>query len=432
MSSSSEIPSSSPQTPHQHSPSSQPTSSNRGATPGPSNTNSTTPNPNPRGRNASRNNLPPDSPGAKAMNALQAIVDLIERTRNTLPKNTSKEAQAVLASVSSLATQAIGDIGHLVIWQWNNEKLSLKSEIDKLTNLITQTVGSAVKDAVLGPQDDGSSPGSLRELVQAANNAAPTYSQVLSRPPNKSPAVPVRPAAPKPLETVISLADVPTSHPIHEKSDFETRGLIQQAISTHADLAGLSVRNARARRNTKQISFTMQSNEATALVQKHTNEWLNELAPNAKHIPRKFPVVLNGTPTSIDLDTIHAQNQRICNKGDIESIKWLSKGGIEGKQHASLLVTFTLAEAADRAIHYGMYANKHCIAHKYMPSPPQCWNCQKFGHFSASCRTKGTQVCGRCAGPHDLKNCGCPKLDGHTCSDPRTCPQIKKKCANCG
>ncbi|KDQ07102.1 hypothetical protein BOTBODRAFT_85393, partial [Botryobasidium botryosum FD-172 SS1] len=89
----------------------------------------------------------------------------------------------------------------------------------------------------------------------------------------------------------------------------------------------------------------------------------------------------------------------------IDSIKWLAKGGIEGKQHASLLVNFTSVEAADRAIFHGMYADRHCVVHKYVPPPPQCYNCQKFGHFSASCREKGKPVCGRCAGPHELKNC---------------------------
>ena len=34
----------------------------------------------------------------------------------------------------------------------------------------------------------------------------------------------------------------------------------------------------------------------------------------------------------------------------------------------------------------------------------QCYNCFGFGHFSRDCKTKH-QICGKCAGPHDLRKC---------------------------
>ena len=48
---------------------------------------------------------------------------------------------------------------------------------------------------------------------------------------------------------------------------------------------------------------------------------------------------------------------------------------------------------------------------------PQCYHCRRFNHFATSCPDKDKiQICGRCTGNHDTKNCP---------------PNNSEKCANC-
>jgi len=78
----------------------------------------------------------------------------------------------------------------------------------------------------------------------------------------------------------------------------------------------------------------------------------------------------------------------------VESVKWLSKGVINGREHASLLVNFTSVEAADRAIHRGMYADRHCLVHKYIPRLPNARTIKNSATFPPPAGLRGP----RCAG----------------------------------
>ena len=65
----------------------------------------------------------------------------------------------------------------------------------------------------------------------------------------------------------------------------------------------------------------------------------------------------------------------------------------------------------------------------FIPFPTQCWNCQRLGHTSGSCKSKIR--CRKCAGSHNKKDCTstvmkCANCNGTHNANSRDCLVIKK------
>ncbi|KAJ8022989.1 hypothetical protein HOLleu_38042 [Holothuria leucospilota] len=81
-------------------------------------------------------------------------------------------------------------------------------------------------------------------------------------------------------------------------------------------------------------------------------------------------------------------------------------------------VRFRTPEELDRAVTKGVFIGyQHHRVEKLRstPSPIQCHNCQRFGHYAGNCQHQKT--CLRCAGHHALADC--------------TTPRDQPRCANC-
>lgn len=66
----------------------------------------------------------------------------------------------------------------------------------------------------------------------------------------------------------------------------------------------------------------------------------------------------------------------------------------------------------------------------YIPNPRRCFNCQRFGHGSQSCR--GRKTCAKCASKeHVSENCDaaphCANCEGEHAAYSRACPSWKKR-----
>ncbi|KAJ7929488.1 hypothetical protein B0H13DRAFT_1596226 [Mycena leptocephala] len=96
---------------------------------------------------------------------------------------------------------------------------------------------------------------------------------------------------------------------------------------------------------------------------------------------------------------------------DVARVQWIGRRSADelrtAKRHSSLVVHFRNAEAANRAITFGLALGGHLHrTEKYSPQPVQCFNCYSFGHIVSQC--KYPAVCSTCASAHPTPECPCP------------------------
>lgn len=101
----------------------------------------------------------------------------------------------------------------------------------------------------------------------------------------------------------------------------------------------------------------------------------------------------------------------------VTNVKRLNKGNSKIPT-LSLMIQFQCTELPDYVtIGYQKYKVR-----QFIPSPWQCFNCQRFGHSAKECRSKPR--CLMCAGTHESKQC--PMKTNN-----ETIPKNDLKCANC-
>ncbi|KAJ7807066.1 hypothetical protein B0H14DRAFT_2381521 [Mycena olivaceomarginata] len=88
---------------------------------------------------------------------------------------------------------------------------------------------------------------------------------------------------------------------------------------------------------------------------------------------------------------------------DVARVQWIGRRSVDelrtAKRHSSLVIHFRNAEAANRAITFGLALGGHLHrTEKYSAQPVQCFNCCSFGHIVTQC--KRPAVCGTCASAH--------------------------------
>lgn len=101
---------------------------------------------------------------------------------------------------------------------------------------------------------------------------------------------------------------------------------------------------------------------------------------------------------------------------------------------AHLILTFTSADAANRAITNGLHiCNRRCYVERVKREPTRCLKCQGWNHFAKECQEENNK-CGNCTKNHRTNDCPTPqerccvscKSDDHA-SWSRECPTFIKK-----
>jgi hypothetical protein len=120
----------------------------------------------------------------------------------------------------------------------------------------------------------------------------------------------------------------------------------------------------------------------------------------------------------------------------ITAMRWIKPAHRRSKNQrtAHLILTFTNADAANRAITNGLYiCNRRCHIKRVKRGPTRCLKCQGWNHFTREC-LEAHDTCGNCAMNHRTNDCPTPltkfcvscKMDDHaSCS--RECPTFVKK-----
>ena len=118
------------------------------------------------------------------------------------------------------------------------------------------------------------------------------------------------------------------------------------------------------------------------------------------------PVSLRLTPEKVKqwLKADHAEIVKV------ERLKKRKLNSDEWEESETVKITFDSAQIPKGVSLCGSYYKTRV----FIPFPVQCWNCQRLGHTSGSCKSKVR--CRKCAGNHPKKDCTSPTM----------------KCANCG
>ena len=74
---------------------------------------------------------------------------------------------------------------------------------------------------------------------------------------------------------------------------------------------------------------------------------------------------------------------------------------------ASVKIIFTTIEEKEKAIKQGLHfaLRKHKVEDYRVSRPLQCLNCMQFGHPAKECPRGETQICKKCSGDHQYKEC---------------------------
>lgn len=250
--------------------------------------------------------------------------------------------------------------------------------------------------------------------------------------------------SPKPVEreVVLSLTGVAEAPEAVKAGNARAiKDFVSQAFSSVPELATVQIHGVRLLANRK-VALQVETKEQAELVRRHELKWLQKLPQGTELSRRSVSIVADGVPTSFDpsadfaRDAFFSENRSlIASVSDVRSLRWIhgSRTPRQAKATSSLVITLFSEAAADELLYAGAtFEGAVCPTRKYIPTPVQCFRCQKYGHISSACPTKSdplTVRCARCAGNHKTADCGCP---AHTkCSDLRSCTHLKPQCANC-
>ena len=186
----------------------------------------------------------------------------------------------------------------------------------------------------------------------------------------------------------------------------------------------------------------MDSDGATAWLtkQENRNGFCSKVGPTVIFRARIYSLIAFNVPLDIDPEN---QNHRheICEANGMESefisgMKWAKPihRRSETQRTAHLFITFTNADAANRAITNGLYiCNRRCHVERTRREPTRCLKCQGWNHFAKECLEEEDK-CGNCAKKHRTNDCQTPlekscvscKTNDHA-SWSRECPTFLRK-----
>jgi hypothetical protein len=228
------------------------------------------------------------------------------------------------------------------------------------------------------------------------------------------------------------------------KSKLNHLDLFQLKTELNRTFANLGLAQGKIRSviNTKNSDtlIEMDSDEATAWLTANKTRICNEIGPEIKFRTRIYNVIAFNVPLGINPDE-RGHLQEIGEVNNVEpdiimSAKWAKpiNRRTPEQRTAHLIITFSNADAANRAITNGLnICNRRCRTEKIKREPIRCLKCQGWNHFAKECPSTEDK-CGNCTGAHRTNTCTTPnnrKCASCNSNDHaswcRTCPTFIKK-----
>jgi hypothetical protein len=174
--------------------------------------------------------------------------------------------------------------------------------------------------------------------------------------------------------------------------------------------------------------------------QENRDKTCNKIGPGVSFRSRVHNLIAFNVPLGLSPEN---QNHRleICEANSLDpdiitSIKWVKPihRRTQTQRTAHLFLTFSNADAANRAITNGIYiCNRRCQMERVKREPTRCLKCQGWNHFAKEC-TEEHDKCRNCTKNHRTNDCPTPlarvcvscKSEDHA-SWSRDCPTFVKK-----
>jgi len=210
-------------------------------------------------------------------------------------------------------------------------------------------------------------------------------------------------------------------------------------------LEGKNIRSAMVQRR-RGILVETENDETAAWLGSRANQeaLCKALGEGVSFKPRSFNIIAYNVALTIEPDNVkHLQEIGEVNHLDpdtITTLRWAKpiQRRSPSQKTAHLIVTFTSAEAANRAIADGLnICNRRVHVGKIKKEPVRCLKCQGWNHFAYECISK-TDRCANCTEEHRTDQCPHPhqhkcvscNVDGHA-SWSRSCPIFLRKAEEC-
>ena len=166
-----------------------------------------------------------------------------------------------------------------------------------------------------------------------------------------------------------------------------------------------------------------------------------KIGANAEFRNRTFNIIAFNVPLALNPEDKDHRIE-ICEANNLEestitTAKWAKAVDRRSpnQRTAHLLLTFSNAEAANRAITNGLsICNRRCHVERTKREPIRCLKCQGWNHLAKDC-TEEKDTCGNCAGPHRTNSCLTKDIRCASCKTEdhaswnRSCPTFLRKAA---
>ena len=144
------------------------------------------------------------------------------------------------------------------------------------------------------------------------------------------------------------------------------------------------------------------------------HEWLPQLSDGLTYIPKTYPVLIHGVPTSFD--TLHnspdinalcdANLDIILHPSTLQHAEFLicNPSHLQHKTHSSVVLHFMDPMVTNNCIAHQVSLHGQLLSTvKFIWHPPRCYSCHQLGHFAWVCKLK--RACGLHTDVHDTCSC---------------------------
>ena len=319
--------------------------------------------------------------GKPAANAIRAVAFLLGEMEETQINKMLQD------SFNTQITELTSDMATLIKDAKEQLQEQFKVNEDRLTEIINKAV------------------------AQPRINQPGTYAAVVSNPPpHANPRVAAKEGIKARQFLMEGLANTKFSHTdtMQLKTEFN---IILGALG----LSDGRIRSVNKIRNGGTL-IEMDSDGATAWLTKQENRigFCSKVGPTVVFRARVYNLIAFNVPLDIDPEN-HKHRQEVCEANSLETevisgMKWAKpiQRRSETQRTAHLFLTFTNADAANRAITNGLYiCNRRCHAERVRREPTRCLKCQGWNHFAKECVAEEDK-CGNCAKNHRTNDCQTP------------------------
>ena len=144
------------------------------------------------------------------------------------------------------------------------------------------------------------------------------------------------------------------------------------------------------------------------------HEWLPQLSDGLTYIPKTYPVLIHGVPTSFDTShdspdinaLLDVNLDIIPHPSTLQHVEFLIRnpGRLQHKTHSSVVLHFMDPTVANDCIAHqvSLHGRLRSMV-KFIQHPPRCYSCHQLGHFAWACKLK--RACGLHTDAHNTRSC---------------------------